>query len=32
MKIKVDYVKSEQALQRFGNMFLTEEAVALVRN
>lgn len=32
MKIKVDYVKSEQALQRFGNMFLTEEAIVSVRS
>lgn len=32
MKIRTNYVKSEQTLQRFGNMFLTEEAVALVRS
>ena len=31
MKINVKYIKSEQTLQRFGNMFLTKEAVALVR-
>ena len=31
MKIKVNYIESEQTLQRFGNMFLAEEAVALVR-
>lgn len=32
MKIKVNYIESEQTLQRFGNMFLTKEAVASVRS
>ena len=32
MKVEVKYIKSEQTLQRFGNMFLTEEAVTLVRS
>lgn len=32
MKIKVDYVKSEQTLQKFGNKFFTGEQVEEVRN
>ena len=30
MKIKIKYIKSEEELQRFGNLFLTQEAVDLI--
>lgn len=31
MKTKIKYIKSKQELQRFGNMFLTEEAIKMMR-
>ena len=32
MKIKIKYTKSKQTLERFGNTFLTKEAIGLIRS
>lgn len=32
MKIKVNYIKSEETLQRFGNKFFTKEQIEEIRN
>lgn len=32
MKIKVNYIKSEEKLKRFGNKFFTKEQIEEIRN
>ena len=32
MRININYIKSEEQLQRYGNQFFTEEEIKEIRN